>query len=209
MATGSWSISGKYFETCSCDFVCPCILTQMTANPTKGACTFAMALHIEHGSFDRLELGGIPFIVLGFTPGPMAQGNWKVGLIVDERATHDQRDAITAIASGAAGGPMAPLSGLIGTFLGVERGPIVIQSSGVNWSATADGLVDMAAAGVMGIDPRVTEPMFIENTGHPVNNRLALARALRSHVNALGLSWNDDSGRNNGHYAPFNWSNAA
>jgi hypothetical protein len=26
----SWEISGQYVETCNCDFVCPCVLTQMT-----------------------------------------------------------------------------------------------------------------------------------------------------------------------------------
>jgi hypothetical protein len=209
MATPSWNISGRYYETCSCDFICPCILTQMTARPTRDSCTFAMALAIDTGSFGGLDLNGIPFIVLGFTPGPMGQGNWSVGLVVDERASNQQRDAITAIASGGAGGPMEPLGALIGKFLGVERAPIVIETSGVKWSAVADGLVNMGAEGVMGIDPRNPEPLAIDNTGHPVNNRLALAHALRSHVHALGLAWDDTSGRNNGHYAPFNWSNAA
>jgi len=139
----------------------------------------------------------------------MIEGNWSVGLVIDERASDDQRDAITAIASGSAGGPMAPLAGLIGTFLGIERAPIEIDSQGIKWSVTADGLVEMSAQGAMGIDPTLTEPMYIENTGHPVGNRMALARALRSHVHALGLSWDDDSGKNNGHFAPFNWKNAA
>jgi hypothetical protein len=206
MTTTAWAISGRYYETCSCDFVCPCILTRMTATPTKGPCTFAMVLQIEHGSFGNTVLDGIPFVVLGFTPGPMAEGNWSVGLIVDERASAEQRDAITAIASGSAGGPMAPLSGLIGTFLGVERSPIAIESSALRWTATADGLLDMGAEGVLGIDPTTTEPMHIDNTGHPVNSRLALARAFRSHVHALGLAWDDDGGRNNGHFAPFHWA---
>ena len=207
--TSSWTISGRYHETCSCDVLCPCIVTQMTARPTKGSCTFAMAFQIERGSSGSVELGGLSFIVLGFTPGPMSEGNWSVGLIIDERASDQQRDAITAIASGAAGGPMAPLSGLIGKFLGVERAPVRIESSGIQWSATAAGLVDMGAQALMGIDPSNTEPMFIDNTGHPANNRLGLSHALRSHVHALGLSWDDDSGKNNGHFAPFSWKNAA
>jgi hypothetical protein len=181
----------------------------MSAQPTKGSCTFAMVMHIERGSFGGVALDGIPFIVIGFTPGPMSQGNWSVGLVIDERASDQQRDAIAAIASGGAGGPMSPLSGLIGTFLGVERAPITVSQSGVKWSATAAGLVDMGAEGVMGIDPRITEPLAIDNTGHPVSNRLVLARAIHSHVHALGLAWDDTSGRNNGHYAPFEWSSAA
>ena len=66
----------------------------------------------------------------------------------------------------------------------------------------------MSAEGVMGLAPDAREPLDLGNTGHPANDRLVLCRAARSHVNALGLSWNDDSGRNNGHYAPFAWQGA-
>src|SRR3954471_5681015 len=111
MGTPSWAIGGRYYETCSCDFVCPCILTQMSANPTKGSCTFAMAMHIQRGSFGPVPLDGIPFVILGLTPGPMSEGNWSVGLVIDERANDQQRDAIEMIAGGKAGGPMAPLQG--------------------------------------------------------------------------------------------------
>lgn len=208
MATPSWSISGQYFETCSCDFVCPCITGQMAVRPSKGSCTFAMAMQVERGSFGKVPLEGVAFIVLGFTPAEMGKGNWSVGLVIDERATAEQRDAITAIASGAAGGPMAPLAGLIGKFLGAEQAPIRFDRTGIKFTVTAGNLVDMAAEGAMGIDPAATEPLFIDNTGHPVSSRLALAHASKSHVHALGLTWDDAGGKNNGHFAPFNWRSA-
>ena len=150
MATPSWSISGQYFETCSCDFVCPCITGQMAARPSKGSCTFAMAMQIERGSFGNVPLDGIAFVVLGYTPEEMAKGNWSVGLVIDERANAEQREAVTAIASGAAGGPMAPLSGLIGKFLGAEQAPIRIDRSGLKFAVKAGNLVDMAAEGQKG-----------------------------------------------------------
>jgi len=208
MATTPWQISGQYFETCSCDFVCPCILGQMAVRPTRGSCTFAMAMQVERGNLGSLSLDGVAFIVLGMTPEEMGKGNWSVGLVIDERATAEQRDAITTIATGAAGGPMAALSGLIGTFLGVEAAVIRIERSGLKFTVKAGTLVDMAAEGAKGIDPNATEPMFLDNTGHPVSNRLALAHASRSHVHALGLTWDDDGGGNNGHFAPFNWRSA-
>jgi hypothetical protein len=208
MATPSWSISGQYFETCNCDFVCPCITGQMTVRPSKGSCAFAMAMQVERGSFGTVPLEGVAFIVLGFTPAEMGKGNWSVGLVIDERATAEQRDAITAIASGAAGGPMAPLSGLIGKFLGAEQAPIRFERNGIKFTVKAGNLVDMAAEGAMGIDPAATEPMFIDNTGHPVSSRLALAPASKSHVHALGLAWDDAGGKNNGFFAPFNWRSA-
>jgi hypothetical protein len=208
MSTPAWNISGQYVETCSCDFVCPCILGQMAVRPSKGSCIFAMAMQVERGSFGDVPLNGLMFIVLGMTPEEMGKGNWSVGLVIDERATAAQRDAITAIASGAAGGPMAPLSGLIGKFLGAEQAPIRIERDGKKFTVTAGKLVDMAGEGAMGIDPNATEPMYLENTGHPVSSRLAVAHASKSHVHALGLTWDDASGKNNGHYAPFNWRSA-
>jgi hypothetical protein len=208
MATAKWQVSGEYYETCSCDFVCPCVLGRMTVRPSKGSCTFAMAFAVDRGAYGTVSLDGLGFIVLGLTPEEMAKGNWSVGLIADERASAEQRDAITAIASGAAGGPMAALAGLIGTFLGVQSAPIHFDRSGAKWSITASDLVDMAAEGAKGINPDSAEPMHLDNTGHPAADRFALAHASRSRVRALGLAWEDVSGKNNGQYAPFSWRNA-
>lgn len=208
MTTQSWQVKGQYYETCSCDFICPCITGQMAVRPSKGSCTFAMGFQIERGNFGTTSLDSLGFIVLGLTPEMMSKGNWSVGLVTDERASAEQRDAITAIASGAAGGPMAVMSGLIGTFLGVESAPIRFDRNGVSWSVKASTFVDMAASGVMGINPEATEPLHIDNTGHPAANRIALARASKSSVHALGLSWDDATGTNNGHYAPFSWQSA-
>ena len=205
MATPSWQVSGQYYETCSCDFVCPCILGQMTVRPSKGSCTFAMAFQIDRGSYGTVSLDGLGFIVLGLTPEEMGKGNWSVGVIADARASTEQRDAIAAIASGAAGGPMAALSGLVGKLLGVESAPIRFDRSGIKWSVKAASFVDMAAEGAMGMNPNATEPLYFDNTGHPAANRFALAHASKSHVHALGLAWDDASGKNNGQYAPFSW----
>ncbi len=208
MATPAWKVSGQYYETCNCDFICPCLPGQMAVSPSKGTCNFAMAFQVERGSYGAVGLDGLGFIVLGFTPEAMGKGNWSVGLITDERASVEQREAITAIASGAAGGPVAALSGLIGKFLGVEPAPIRFDRSGAKWSVKASSLVDMAAEGAMGINPAATEPLHFENTGHPAADRFALAHASKSHVNALGLAWDDVSGKNNGQYAPFSWQGA-
>jgi hypothetical protein len=208
MTGPSWKASGQYYETCNCDFVCPCIPGQLAASPTRLPCLFAMAFQIDRGTFGTLTLDGLGFIVLGTTPEAMIKGNWSVGVIVDDRASAEQRDAIVAIASGSAGGPMAALSPLVGKFLGTESAPIRFERSGATWSVTAGSLVDMAAQGAMGINPNATEPLRMENTGHPAADSFSLARALRSHVDALGLSLHDTSGRTNGQYAPFSWRSA-
>jgi hypothetical protein len=205
MATPAWKLSGQYYETRSCDFICPCVTGQMAVRPTQGTCTFAMAFRIDSGRFGDVPLDGLGFIVLGRTPEAMNQGNWSVGVVADERASAAQRDAIATIVSGAAGGPMAALSGLLGKFLGVEAAPIRFTREGVTWSVRAGRLLDMAAEGAMGIDPNAAEPMHLDHTGHPAADRFALAHAKRSHVHAFGMDWDDTSGRNNGQYAPFAW----
>jgi hypothetical protein len=208
MATPAWQVNGQYYETCNCDFVCPCIPGQLAVDPTKGSCAFAMGFQIDRGTFGSVSLDGLGFIVLGFTPEAMGKGNWSVGVIADERASLEQREAITAIASGAAGGPMSALSGLIGKFLGVEVAPIRFERSGARWSVNASSLLDMAAEGAKGINPNATEPLYLDNTGHPAADRFALAHPSKSHVHALGLAWDDVSGKNNGQYAPFSWRSA-
>jgi hypothetical protein len=167
-----------------------------------------MAFEIDRGTYGAVSLDRLGFIVLGFTPEAMGKGNWSVGLIVDERASAEQQEAIAAIASGAAGGPMAALSGLIGKFLGVQSAPIRIDQSGMSWSVKAAEFVDMAAVGAKGINPEATEPLTFDHTGHPAADRFALAHATRSRVRALGLAWEDVSGSNNGQYAPFSWRSA-
>jgi hypothetical protein len=208
MSAPAWHVNGQYYETCSCDFVCGCLPGGLTVKPTKGTCTFAMAFQVERGKYGEVSLDGLGFIVLGLTPEAMGKGNWSVGVVVDDRATAEQRDAIGAIASGSAGGPMAALAPLVGKFLGIEAASITFERHGLKWSVHAGPAVDMAAEGAKGINPNSTEPLHLEHTGHPAADRFALAHASKSHVHALGLSWDDTTGMNNGQYAPFVWQSA-
>lgn len=208
MPNPAWQVTGEYFETCSCDYVCPCILTNLAAKPTKETCTFAMAFQIDRGRFGTVALDGLGFAVIGFTPGVMGDGNWKVGVIVDERATAEQEQAIVGIASGQAGGPVAALGPLVDAFLGTERKAIRFERNGLSRKVTIPGVLEQEAEGVPSA-VKSGEPMFLDNTAHPASARLALMRAIRSRLSVFGLHWDDASGRNNGHFAPFNWHAAA
>ncbi len=198
----AWQISGQYMETCNCDYLCPCPLTGLSKT-THGYCIFAMAFQIDRGQFQGISLDGLNFVVVGRTPGNMGEGDWSVGLIADERADEKQKGALTAIVGGDAGGPMANLAPMFGKFLGVETRPIRFEGDGKSWSASAGNLLDQSLEGVPGLGG---ELLHLDNTGHPANNRLGLANAKKSHLHAFGIDWDDDSGRNNGHFAPFNWS---
>jgi hypothetical protein len=203
MATAQWQISGEYFEACSCDSVCPCPTSGLAAQPTKGFCDAGLVFNVQRGRHGTTTLDGLSFAVLLHTPGPMIQGNWTVGLVVDERASKEQRDALTTIASGQGGGPMAALGPLISTFGGVEAKPIKIESSGMRRSVSIPGMLDIAVEGIPGANQG--EPIWLDNVGHPAATRLALAKASRSHMHGFGIDWDDTSGKNNGHFAPFAW----
>ena len=203
MAT--WQISGQYMETCNCAFLCPCITSNLAARPTEGDCKAAVTLRIDKGAKDGVKLDGLSFIVMMNSPGAMADGNITVGLIVDEKASDQQVEAISAIATGAAGGPMAALGPLVGRMAGIERRPIQFEVDGLNYAVRAGDLVDQACEGLASAaDPK--QAIGVDNTAHPVNSRLSLAKATRSKFNAFGIQWDDSTGTRNGHFAPFAWT---
>jgi len=206
MASPEWKISGDYFEACSCDSVCPCPTSGLAARPTQGHCDAGLVFHVERGSHGSTKLDGLSFAVLLHTPGPMIAGNWTVGVIVDERATAEQREALGAIGSGQGGGPMAALGPLVGRFAGIEAKPIRIEGSGMRRSVSIPGALDLAIEGIAGANQN--EPIYFDNVGHPAATRLALAKASRGHMHAFGIDWDDTSGKNNGHFAPFSWSSS-
>ena len=205
MANEKWHVRGEYFETCNCDYLCPCIPSNMTGKSTHVHCDFAMVFHVDHGHYGSTALDGLSFVVMAHSPGPtMADGNIAVGLITDERATSEQQQALIQIGSGQGGGRLASLGRLVCRMLGVEANPIHFEKHGLSCSVSIPGVLDQAVEGVASaVNPG--EPLHIDNTAHPANARLALAKATRSHMHIFGIDFDNVSGANNGHFAPFNW----
>jgi hypothetical protein len=205
IAMSSWQVRGEYMETCNCAFLCPCLPSNLAALPTEGDCKAAVALRIDAGEKDGVSLDGLAFIVMMHSPGAMGDGNITIGLIIDDRASEPQVEAITAIATGAAGGPMAALGPLVGQVAGIERRPISFEVNGLKRSVRAGELVDQACDGL----PSAVAPdqaIGVDNTMHPINSRLSLAKATRSSMHAFGIDWDDSTGTRNGHFAPFAWA---
>jgi hypothetical protein len=204
MANTAWQVNGEYFETCSCDYLCPCIWTNLVGRPTHGWCVAPMVFHIDKGMYGNTTLDGLNFAVIVRSPGAFAEGNMEVGLITDARATQEQQQAIVAIGSGQAGGPMAGLGPLVSKMLGTEAMPIAFEKKGMTCSVSIPGVLEQAVEGVPS-PVNQGEPLYLDNTVHPANARLALAKATKSHLNVFGITWDDVSGKNNGHFAPFKW----
>ena len=127
--TAQWKIEGEYFESCNCDVICACLVQNV---PPRGRCDAAMAFRVDSGSYGDTRLDGLKSAVMISFPGPgkMRDGNWTAALYVDDNASKDQAEALTAIFSGQAGGPMAMISGLISNFLGVKSVAIEFTMAG-------------------------------------------------------------------------------
>jgi hypothetical protein len=204
----TWRISGEYFENCSCDVVCPCLLSAgapFTAKPTRGACEVSFAFHIDRGTFDGTSLDGLNTVVIVRAPGPMGEGNWSLALYLDERAEDGQAAALQAIFTGAAGGPISTLAPLVSTVLGVKRVPITFRVDGKRHAVEIPDVMRVAVRPAASIVPDADIRM---SNAHPFAlEGLALAVGEDGNTFAdYGMRW-DNSGQN-GHYAAIDWSGA-
>ncbi len=202
-----WQIRGEYLENCNCEFLCPCVLGPRNAKgaplarPTEGHCDVPFVFQIQAGEYGRVGLGGTHVALGIFTPGPMGEGNWSVGLYLDERASAEQRVALETIFTGQAGGTMARVATLTGTRLPTRVVPIQFRKDRRHRWASIPGVLDVELEGVEGRDGA---ECWLDNVKHLVSGRLAAAKAIRSSYRDHGFTWNN-TGRN-GHYAAFEWS---
>ena len=88
-----WRLDGTYFESCSCDAVCPCTWSALTAKATLDRCRALLAYHVESGEIAGVDVSGLSFALFLDTPPVMAEGNWRVGIgrgAVTNRAPPDR-----------------------------------------------------------------------------------------------------------------------
>ena len=97
MSFVDWRIKGPSISTCNCDFGCPC---QFMALPTNGDCRAAVAMRIDEGHFDDVDLAGTKFVAMLAWPGAIHEGNGEAFIVVDESASDGQRNAVLTILSG-------------------------------------------------------------------------------------------------------------
>jgi hypothetical protein len=135
----------------------------------------------------------------------MINGNWKVALYLDDKASTEQRDALQAIFSGAAGGPVGALAPLVGEVIGVASAPITYNKEAKKRSVRIGNVMNLAIEALPSMKPDGSEAWV--SSGHPfAPDMLVLASGQQgSTFNDHGMSW-DNSGKN-GHYAAINWSN--
>jgi hypothetical protein len=201
-AKPGWKIEGEYFESCNCEVLCPCLLSNAQARPTDGHCDAIVAFQIAKGSFATTDISGLNAVVVLTTPDAMAKGNWTYAVYVDSRANPQQRAALEAIFGGSAGGPLAFFAPLITKRLPPKAVPITFAIDGERRKLEIPGVTDVAVEGISGARG---QQVWLDNVGHFASSRLSAARGTSSKLADQGLKF-DNTGRN-GHFAPISWSN--
>ena len=92
-----WEIHATVVANCNCAYGCPC---QFDALPTYGTCEAADGFQIEKGFYGGVSLDGVSAGMLAKWPGPIHEGNGERLIIIDDRATAEQRNALEKIISG-------------------------------------------------------------------------------------------------------------
>ena len=162
--------------------------------------------HIDEGNFGETKLNGLKFALVIRSGKVMADGNWIFAGVADDGADEAQRTALAAIVGGEAGGTPAVIrQNLVSDFRGIEFKPIEFQMDALKRAASIPDVLTFEIEGVLSRN-RSREPLYIDNTGHPANRRLALARSKETHVHGFGLDLDMVGKGNNGHYAPFAWT---
>jgi hypothetical protein len=196
----SWRISGSYFETCSCDVVCPCTAS-LTLGATNDYCRVVLVFNVKDGEVEGVDVSGLTVAAIADTPKVMTDGNWRLGVFIDSSASDEQAEKLGGVFSGALGGPMEALGPLIGENLGVERAAIEVREEGLTHSVKIGDAVDFEVEDVVPFGVESGRPARLVGIFHPAGSELTIAHATRSKIDAFGISYEGKSGFSNSEFA--------
>ncbi|HXM70436.1 MAG TPA: DUF1326 domain-containing protein [Thermoanaerobaculia bacterium] len=198
----SWKISGSYFETCSCNVVCPCTAS-LALGATLDRCKVTLVFNIHSGNVEGTDVGGLTVAAIADTPKVMTDGNWRLGVFIDAAASEEQAQRLGGVFSGALGGPMGALAPLVSENLGVQRVPIEVREDGLRHSVRIGDAVDFEVEDVVPFGVETGQPVRLVGIFHPAASELTVARATRSKINGFGIEYEGKSGFST---SQFSWS---
>jgi hypothetical protein len=196
----AFRIEGSYFESCSCEVVCPC-----TASLALGAdyerCRATLVFHVEQGEVDGVDVSDLTVAAVADTPKVMSDGNWRLGVFIDAAASDQQAEKLGAVFSGALGGPMAALAPLVGENLGVERAEIQYRQDGLRHAVKIGDAVDIEVEDVVPFGAQDGQAVKLSGVFHPAGSELTIARATRARVDAFGIEYEGKAAFSNSKFA--------
>lgn len=199
----AWMMEGTYFENCSCDAICPCTWSGLQEKATHDRCKAFLVFHVDRGDVEGTDISGRTFALVLDTPQVMAEGNWRLGVLLDDGADEDQVEAFQKVLSGEAGGPPSLLQPLIGELLGFEQVPVTFEETDGQHRARFGDRADVEVQELLAT-PDSSEPVRLVNVFHPANSTLTMARGTDSRIDAFGISF--DGRGTSGFAAPFSWA---
>lgn len=205
MEPTDWAIKGELFLNCNCTVFCPCVVSLGQHPPTEGYCQAWMAVAIDEGHFEGEDLSGLNIGILADIPGRMAEGNWKVALYVDERASDKAYDGICRIFSGTAGGTTGLFTMLVSEIIGVEREKVEIMREGTKRGLYVGRKIQGEIEMITGANR--DEPVTMTNTQYWMGPDVIAARGLKSKLRDYGRVW-DLSGKS-GEICAIDWGGKA
>lgn len=198
----SWNLSGSYSETCSCEMICPCNAS-FDHGATYDFCRVVLAFNIREGDVEGTDIGGRRVVVIADTPKVMTDGNWRLGVYVDEDADDDQLDKLVKVFGGQLGGPMGAVAPLVGEILGVERAAITLTDDGLLHTVRVGDTIDFEIKDVVPFGVESGEPIRFQGMFHPVGGDLTIAEAQRSRIDAFGITYEGRTGLSK---SEFSWA---
>jgi hypothetical protein len=198
----SWNLMGSYVETCSCELMCPCNLS-FDHGATYDFCRFCLVFNIREGEIEGTDISNCRVAMIADTPKVMTEGNWRLGVFVDEGATDQQFEKLVQVFGGQLGGPMAALTPLVGEMLGVERTSIEVVDDGLRHSVRIGDAIDFEIEDIVPFGIETGEPVRFSGMFHPVGSNLTMAEAKRSRINAFGIEYEGKTGLST---SEFSWA---
>jgi hypothetical protein len=182
--------------------MCPCNLS-LDHGATYDFCRVSLVFNIREGEVEGTNIGGCKVVMIADTPKVMTEGNWRLGVFVDDTATDQQFEKLVQVFSGQLGGPMAALSPLIGEMLGVERAVIEVVDDGLRHSVRVGDAIDFEIEDIVPFGVETGEPVRFSGMFHPVGSNLTMAEAKRSRISAFGIAYEGKTGLST---SEFSWA---
>jgi hypothetical protein len=186
MADLKWTIKGKEFINCNCAYGCPC---QFNALPTHGFCEAVGGFQIDEGFHGDTRLDGLKFVGIFHWPGPIHEGKGEAAVVVDQRATPKQREALLRIICGQDTEPGATVFQVFSTTLEKLHDPIFAP---IEFDVDVDRR--NARLVVAGITEGRGAPIVNPVTGHEHRVRIDLPAGFEYSLAEMGRGWTTASG---------------
>ena len=115
----TYEVRGRLLEVCTCNVLCPCWVGEDPDG--DGTCDSILGWYVDSGTVQGVDVSDRCLCVSVHIPGTVLAGNWKAAVLVDDRCSEEQQQALLSVFTGQLGGAVADLAALIGEVVAVER----------------------------------------------------------------------------------------